>query len=90
MCFGDAFRKSADKIPPVSGRAIVTRKTTKRKRHAALIGLVAAALALAACGRKGNLELPPDASVEGQRETMSAGTAPDKVPERSFVLDGLL
>jgi predicted small lipoprotein YifL len=51
---------------------------------------VAAALALAACGRKGNLELPPDASVEGQRETMSAGTAPDKVPERSFVLDGLL
>jgi len=88
--FGDAIRKSADKIPPVSGRAIVTGYTTIRIRHAAVIGLVAAALALAACGRKGNLELPPDASVEGQPKAMPAGTAPDKVPERSFVLDGLL
>ena len=90
MRFGDAICESADKIPPVSGRAIVTGYTTIRIRHAAVIGLVAAALALAACGRKGNLELPPNASVEGQPEAMSAAEAPDKVPERSFVLDGLL
>jgi len=51
---------------------------------------VAAALALAACGRKGNLELPPDASIKDQPKTMQAGKAPEKVPEKSFVLDGLL
>jgi len=88
--FGDAICESADKIPPVSGRAIVTGYTTIGIRHAAVIGLVAAALALAACGRKGNLELPPDASIEGQPKAMPAAKAPDKVPERSFVLDGLL
>lgn len=55
-----------------------------------MIGLVAAALALGGCGRKGGLELPPDAKVEGQPTSMSAGTAPDKVPDNPFILDGLL
>ena len=58
--------------------------------RAAVIGLVAAALALAGCGRKGNLELPPDASVEGQPRSMPAAKAPDKVPDNPFILDGLL
>lgn len=68
----------------------MTGITTIRTRHAALVALVAAALALAACGRKGNLELPPDASIKDQPKTMQAGKAPEKVPEKSFVLDGLL
>ncbi len=73
-----------------SGRAIVTEKRTGIAGRAAVIGLVAAALALGACGRKGNLELPPDASVAGQPKSMPAAKAPDKVPDKPFVLDGLL
>jgi len=68
----------------------VTAKRRKGAGRAVAIGLVAAALALAGCGRKGSLELPPDASVEGQPNSMPAAKAPAKVPERSFVLDGLL
>ena len=55
-----------------------------------MVGLLAAALALGACGRKGDLELPPDASFEGQPKTMPAAKAPDKVPDKPFILDGLL
>lgn len=51
---------------------------------------VAMAVALTGCGRKGALEAPPEASVEGQPKTLNAGSAPKKVPDRKFVLDGLL
>ncbi len=34
--------------------------------HLALIGALAASLALAACGRKGPLDAPPGASVQGE------------------------
>lgn len=52
--------------------------------------LLALSLALAGCGRKGALEPPPNASVEGQPKGLAAGTAPAKVPDRPFVLDRLL
>jgi predicted small lipoprotein YifL len=55
-----------------------------------MAAVLAVALALAGCGRKGPLEAPPDAKVEGQPKTLPAGTAPPKVPERRFVLDRLL
>jgi predicted small lipoprotein YifL len=71
-------------------RSDVRAKRRKGAGSVVVIGLVAAALALAGCGRRGPLELPPDASVEGQPKSMPAGRAPEKVPERSFVLDGIL
>lgn len=73
-----------------SGRTKVTANRTTRAGRVAAIGLVAVALVLAGCGRKGNLELPPDASIKDQPKAMPAGKAPAKVPEKSFVLDGLL
>jgi predicted small lipoprotein YifL len=54
--------------------------------------VVAAGLALAACGRKGALEPPPGANIEGQPKTLPAGVEPGKaaVPDRPFILDRLL
>ena len=72
----------------------------------ALIGALAAAFGLAACGRKGPLDLPPSAvSTTGKQEPAKtdlirspferpAGTAQSsaaaKAPNKSFVLDPLL
>ncbi|HOV03619.1 MAG TPA: lipoprotein [Hyphomicrobiales bacterium] len=58
------------------------------KRTAALIALLAVALAVSACGRRGALEAPPG------KEIYNPGT-PDKrlsteKPEKPFVLDPLL
>ena len=39
----------------------------------ALIGLLAAALGLAACGRKGPLDPPPGASLEGETQPVAPG-----------------
>lgn len=55
-----------------------------------LAAVLVTALALTGCGRKGALEAPPDAAVEGQPRTLRAGEAPKKVPEREFILDRLL
>lgn len=52
--------------------------------------VAAAALLLTACGRKGDLERPPSANVEDQPKTLTAGTAPKHVPDKPFILDGLL
>jgi predicted small lipoprotein YifL len=45
------------------GSALVTRRIDRRLGRLALIGPLAAALALAACGRKGPLDAPPSAAV---------------------------
>jgi len=68
---------------------MVTGSTSNTVRHVAIIGLVAMALALAGCGRKGKMELPPDVKVD-QPRSMPAGAAPEKVPDNPFPLDGLL
>ena len=53
-----------------------------------------AALTLAACGRKNDMELAPDVKdtpqAQGQPETLPAGQSPARVPDRDFILDGLL
>ncbi len=57
--------------------------------------LVGAALALSACGVRGNLDLPPDAKAE-QAATASADSGQGKAegaapkPHKGFILDGLL
>jgi predicted small lipoprotein YifL len=58
-------------------------------------GLVAAALALSACGVRGNLDLPPDAKAQQAATATSEsgqgkaeGAAPS--PHKGFILDGLL
>jgi len=57
--------------------------------------LVAVALALSACGVRGNLELPPDAKAQQAATATSEsgqgkaeGAAPK--PHKGFILDGLL
>ena len=56
---------------------------------AALVALVAAAIGLSACGRKGPLEAPPYAAVETADKT---GETPEeaKKPDKPFFLDPLL
>lgn len=56
------------------------------------VGALALALGVSGCGRKGGLEAPPDASVEGQPKTLTEGTAPPRGTgkDRPFILDGLL
>jgi predicted small lipoprotein YifL len=65
-----------------------------------LVGALAAALSLAACGRKSGLDLPPSASVApAPAETKSAVVSPSGkppkpeprvVPQRSLPIDVLL
>jgi predicted small lipoprotein YifL len=55
----------------------------------ALIGVLAAALGLAACGRKGPLDPPPSAAAGG--EAQQAGTAPGEPgPKKPLPIDVLL
>jgi predicted small lipoprotein YifL len=57
-----------------------------------------ASLALSGCGRRGGLESPPDAKVQKPAKTVPEQTLPQesrslqkkKVPERPFILDGLI
>ncbi|MEZ5841617.1 MAG: lipoprotein [Hyphomicrobiales bacterium] len=62
------------------------QRTTKRT--AALIALIAVALAVSACGRRGPLEGPPG------KEVYDPGKAEDRLtkdkPDKPFVLDSLL
>ena len=63
-----------------------------------VIVLIVLALALAGCGRRGGLELPPDAkpaTVEKPAETVTPrepkrAFQKKKVPEKPFILDGLI
>jgi len=64
----------------------------------AMIGALAAALALAGCGRKGPLDLPPAAAATGEQQPASNGgqvqggkpAAAAKQPKKHFLLDPLL
>jgi predicted small lipoprotein YifL len=57
----------------------------------ALAGVLVAAFALSACGRRGPLEAPPNAAVTGD-ETAAAVAQDPKAgkPNGSFILDPLL
>jgi predicted small lipoprotein YifL len=50
-----------------------------RLRRLALIGMVAAAFALAGCGRKGPLEVPPSATAEERAAAGDPAVAPPPV-----------
>lgn len=62
--------------------------------RALLAAVIIAPLVISGCGRKSNLELAPEVKdtpqAQGQPGTLRAGTSPAKVPERKFVLDGLI
>jgi len=54
-----------------------------------LIVALAAALAVAACGRRGSLEPPPGAAAVAEQAQKIPGQ-PNKQPERRFLLDALI
>jgi predicted small lipoprotein YifL len=54
-----------------------------------LLIALAAAVGLAACGRKGALEAPPYAAVKADEAAAKPDTGPQK-PNKPFVLDPLL
>lgn len=56
---------------------------------AAILVLVAAAIGLSACGRKGPLQPPPSATAAGTAIADPAESGPPK-PDRDFILDPLL
>jgi predicted small lipoprotein YifL len=53
----------------------VTRRTDPRFYRLAVIGALAAALALAGCGRKGVLDPPPSASIAEPAQPPAGGVA---------------
>jgi len=63
-----------------------------------VIVLIVLALALAGCGRRGGLELPPEAKPHPAAKPAEAPLPPEpkrafqkkKGPERPFILDGLI
>ncbi len=59
--------------------------------RAALIGLLAAAVGLSGCGRKGALEAPPGMAMKAATagDVPPADAAPKK-PDKPFLLDPLL
>jgi predicted small lipoprotein YifL len=59
--------------------------------HAVVVGLLAAAVGLSGCGRKGALEAPSGTAVKTATvgEPPSTDAAPNK-PDKHFVLDPLL
>lgn len=66
----------------------MTVQVSRLVARMAAIGVLALALGLAACGRKGGLELPPSAAID-QPPTAQSGAAPDQAPGQSgFSTDG--
>jgi predicted small lipoprotein YifL len=71
-------------------------------RRLAVIGALAAALGLSACGRKGPLDPPPYAAAPNNAQAAPAGTATPgspvvnpgtsraPAPNQTFILDGLI
>lgn len=59
-------------------------------RAAALTLLLAAAAALGACGKKGDLDYPPGTQMESRTKPDGSVEQQPKRPNRPFVLDGLL
>jgi len=67
----------------------VTANDNRIFARALLLGLIAAAIGLSACGRKGPLEPPPYAAAAAETGDKTAETAPPK-PDKDFILDPLL
>jgi predicted small lipoprotein YifL len=53
-------------VPPTEGTDFVPYSRDRHYLRLALIGVLAASLGLAACGRKGGLDAPPGASLASQ------------------------
>ena len=71
------------------GVAPVNRRILSR---AAAVGLIAAAVGLSGCGRKGALEAPPGMAIKPATagEVPPADDAGTKKPDKHFVLDPLM
>ena len=72
-----------------SGGAPVARVDRTIFCRALLIGVIAAAVGLSACGRKGALEPPPGAAVKTDQAGVKPDSGPQK-PDKPFFLDRLL
>lgn len=62
------------------------RSTMKSGSGVLIVMLAGLAIALTACGRRGDLETPSSAAASKSEAAQAADTA----PERSFVLDALI
>ena len=58
----------------------MSRFHDRRYLHLALIGALAAALGLGACGRKGPLDPPPSASLAGEQQQANPIASPLMAP----------
>lgn len=71
-----------------TGGAHVAPRYRRILSQALLIGLIATAVGLSACGRKGALEAPY-AAVKADEAVVNPAAAPEK-PNKPFILDPLL
>ena len=69
-------------VRPIFGAFFDMRIGGRTLSRLALIGVLAAALGLAACGRKGGLDLPPSA-VDELKQDDAARADPKNVPRRA-------
>lgn len=81
--------------PPVparlkTGEARVARIDGRILAQMVIIGAVAAAIGLSACGRRGPLEPPPTAAATAAIPDDEAEEAKPAKPDRTFVLDPLI
>jgi predicted small lipoprotein YifL len=77
------------------GAQVLSRFFNRPFISLALIGVFAAALTLAGCGRKGPLDPPPAASVTGEQgkppsAAATAAAEQERLKKKHFVLDPML
>ena len=78
-------------VRPILGARVVMNFRDRTLSRLALAGVLSAALALAACGRKGPLDLPPSAAGEQPVSNLeTARPGPTQVPKRQLPIDVLL
>jgi predicted small lipoprotein YifL len=73
------------------GVRFVTVQLSRLFARLAVVGVLACALGLAACGRKAGLDPPPSAAIEPPPPTAQSGTASEPAPGTSqsgFTPDG--
>lgn len=81
---GSQIASAFYRVAPIRG-TVVTTMLRPTRRAIAMATLIAAGLALAGCGRKGDLDVPGAPPVK-----QSDPKAKAKVPERPFFLDPIL